>query len=274
MIKPTEFWGLLFRLRNAAFLSLFFAPFFVAGIRHSPWHVLAIALPLGVLLVWEHLPAQSIAFQYTACLFPVLFLGCIEGTSRMSPKRPKDSIATGWRFEVSYPIAAIATGWVLCLFVGQLPWSQDNLIDVLGTTYDPMHSEQRLVGSDDNRWLIQQIEVLRASKFTSSNGTTALPRVLATGRIASHLVGLPDVETVGQYWQRRIDLAKLDSSIASPLFRYDVIVLDFREAFQQTIDETNRVRDEAISLGFQIAHSRFDIQVLSRSLPEKLITSG
>ena len=91
MIKPTEFWGLLFRLRNAAFLSLFFAPFFVAGIRHSPWHVLAIALPLGVLLVWEHLPAQSIAFQYTACLFPVLFLGCIEGTSRTSPKRPKDS---------------------------------------------------------------------------------------------------------------------------------------------------------------------------------------
>ncbi len=265
MMKPTEFWGLLFRLRNAAFLSLFFAPFVVAGIRHSPWHVLAIALPLGVLLVWEHLPAQSIAFQYTACLFPVLFLGCIEGTSRTSPKRPKDSIEVGRRIEVNNPIASIATGWVLCLFVGQMPWSQDNLIDVLGATYDPMHSEQRLAGSEDNRWLTQQIEILRASKFTSSNGTTALPRVLATGRIASHLVGLPDVETVGQYWQRRNDLAKLDSSAASPLFRYDVIVLDFRETFQQTIDETNHVREEAISLGFQITNSRFDIQILSRN---------
>ncbi len=264
LFKPTEFWGLLFRLRNAAFVSLFFAPFFVAGIRHSPWHVLAVALPTGVLLVWEHLPAQSIAFQYTACLFPVLFLGCIEGTSRTSPKRPKDLIERVRPFDVSCPIASIATGWVLCLFVGQMPWSQDNLIDAIGATYDPTHSEQRLAGSEDNSWLTQQIEALRNSKFTTANGSTVLPRVLATGRIASHLVGLPDVETVGQYWQRRNDLAELDPTLASPLLRYDVIVLDFLESFQQRQQESVRVLEEAISLGFQINHSRFDIQILTR----------
>lgn len=250
ILKPTEFWGLLFRVRNAAFLSLLFAPFVVAGIHRSPWHLLAVALPVGVLVVWEHLPAQSIAFQYAACLLPVLFLGCIEG----APKRRSDT---------HYAIGSLATGWVLCLFVGQLPWSQESLIDVLSATYDLQQSEQRLVGSEDNRWLTEQIETLVQSTIVdSAKGSKVSPRALATGRIASHLVGLSDVETVGQFWQRRDELSKLDPSLASPLLRYDIIVLDFREAFQQTVQETIRVRDEALQQGFRIHQSRFDIQIL------------
>lgn len=250
ILKPTEFWGLLFRVRNAAFLSLLFAPFVVAGIHRSPWHLLAVALPVGVLVVWEHLPAQSIAFQYAACLLPVLFLGCIEG----APKRRSDAC---------YAIGSLATGWVLCLFVGQLPWSQESLSDVLSATYDIQQTEQRLVGSEDNRWLTEQIETLLQFKDSDSvKGSKVSPRALATGRIASHLVGLSDVETVGQFWQRRDDLSKLDPSLASPLLRYDIIVLDFREAFQQTVQETVRVRDEALQQGFRIHQSRFDIQIL------------
>ena len=250
VLKPTEFWGLLFRVRNAAFLSLLFAPFIVAGIHRSGWHLLAVALPIGVLVVWEHLPAQSIAFQYAACLLPVLFLGCIEG----APKRRSDT---------HYAIGSLATGWVLCLFVGQLPWSQESLIDVLSATYDLQQSEQRLVGSEDNRWLTEQIETLVQSTISdSAKGSKVSPRALATGRIASHLVGLSDVETVGQFWQRRDELSKLDPSLASPLLRYDIIVLDFREAFQQTVQETIRVRDEALQQGFRIHQSRFDIQIL------------
>ncbi len=250
ILKPTEFWGLLFRVRNAAFLSLLFAPFIVAGIHRSPWHLLAVALPIGVLVVWEHLPAQSIAFQYAACVLPVLFLGCIEG----APKRRSDT---------HYAIGSLATGWVLCLFVGQLPWSQESLIDVLSATYDLQQSEQRLVGSEDNGWLTEQIETLLQSKvFDSATGSKVSPRALATGRIASHLVGLSDVETVGQFWQRRDELSKLDPSLASPLLRYDIIVLDFREAFQQTVQETIRVRDEALRQGFRIHQNRFEIQIL------------
>ena len=252
ILKPTEFWGLLFRVRNAAFLSLLFAPFIVAGIHRSPWHLLAVALPIGVLVVWEHLPAQSIAFQYAACLLPVLFLGCIEG----APKRQSDT---------HYAIGSLATGWVLCLFVGQLPWSQESLNDVLSATYDLQQSEQRLVSSEDNGWLTEQIETLLQSKvFDSATGSKVSPRALATGRIASHLVGLSDVETVGQFWQRHDELSKLDRSLASPLLRYDIIVLDFRERFQQTVQETIRVRDEALRQGFRIHQNRFEIQILLR----------
>ena len=264
--KPTEFWGHLFRLRNAAFISLVFVPFAVEGIRHSPWHVLAIALPMVVLLVWEHLPAQSIAFQYSACLIPILFLGCIEGASRTSQQRSAERIEPERMQVANYPLASITTGFVLCLFIGQMPWSQDNLMDVLSETYDPKYSEQRLVGSNDNRWLTQQIEHLRTPRNAElANATSTLPRVLATGRIASHFVGLPDVETVSQFWQRHKDLSKIDPKSASPLLRYDVIVLDFKENFQQLRQDSIRVREEAISLGFQVTHSSYDIQVLSQS---------
>ena len=271
ILKPNEFWGLLFRVRNAAFLSLLFAPFVVAGIHRSGWHLLAVALPIGVLVVWEHLPAQSIAFQYAACLLPVLFLGCIEGSIRPSSSRSNpiaDAMAPKRRSDTHYSIGSLATGWVLCLFVGQLPWSQESLIDVLIATYDLQHSdlqhaEQRLVGSEDNGWLTEQIETLLQSKvFDSATGSNVSPRALATGRIASHLVGLPDVETVGQFWQRRDELSKLNPSLASPLLRYDIIVLDFREAFQQTVQETIRVRDEALQQGFRIHQNRFEIQIL------------
>ncbi len=268
VLKPTEFWGLLFRVRNAAFLSLLFAPFMVAGIHRSPWHLLAVALPIGVLVVWEHLPAQSIAFQYAACLLPVLFLGCIEGSVRSFSSR-STSIVNGMetkkRSDTRFAIGSLATGWVLCLFVGQLPWSQESLIDVLSATYDLQRTEQRAVGSEDNVWLTEQIDALLQSKVTDSvTGSKVSPRALATGRIASHLVGLSDVETVGQFWQRHDDLSKLDPSLASPLLRYDIIVLDFRELFQQTVQETIRVRDEALQQGFRIHQSRFDIQVLIR----------
>ncbi len=268
ILKPTEFWGLMFRVRNAAFLSLLFAPFMVAGIHRSPWHLLAVTLPIGVLVVWEHLPAQSIAFQYAACLLPVLFLGCIEGSvrSRASRSIPTMNVMVpNRRSDASYAIGSLATGWVLCLFVGQLPWSQESLIDVLSATYDLQQTEQRLVGSEDNRWLTVQIETLIQSKVSdSATGSKVSPRALATGRIASHLVGLSDVETVGQFWQRRDDLSELDPSLASPLLRYDMIILDFREVFQQTVEETIRVREEALQLGFRIHLSRFDIQILQR----------
>ena len=254
ILKPTEFWGLLFRVRNAAFLGLIFVPFLVSGIHRAGWHLLAVALPIGVLMVWEHLPAQSIAFQYAACLFPILFVGCIEGSLPLGTTDERVSNAG---------VAALATGWVLCFFVGQMPWSQETLIDVVGATYDLQQPENRSVGAEDNAWLTLQLQTFRTNHvLDSKTGIEGMPRALATGRIASHLVGLPDVETVGQYWQRRNDLVKLRPDLASPLLRYDLILLDFREQFQQSAEESVRVRDEALQHGFRVAQSQFDIQIL------------
>jgi uncharacterized membrane protein len=262
ILNPSAFWGLLFRPRNAVFLGLLLAPFVVFGKHLGRWHLLSVALPIGVLLVWEHLPAQSIAFQYAACLIPILFLGCVETNKQVAAPVPKSQ---------NRPAACLAVGWVLSLFVGQMPWSQNSLIDVLGATYEITEIPPRLTGSEDNLWLAEQIVMVRRSQFQDAAMNLAVsPRVLATGRIAAHLVGLPDVETVGQYWQRERDLSKLDPSLASPLLRYDVLVLDFRERFQQTEEETIRVRDEAMRHGFWVEQSRYGISVLINKNMKKL----
>ncbi len=255
--KPSEFWGLLLRPRNASFLGLLFVPFVAAGVYRARWHLLAVLLPMGVLLVWEHLPAQCIAFQYTACLLPVLFLGCIESSHRC--------VAAERTRRWNGPVACLGAGWVLSLFVGQLPWSQNSLIDVLGASYEGSTEETRQFGTEDNSWLVAQIASIVATPVVNAaSGSEEFPRVLATGRIAAHCVGLPDVETVGQFWQRRDALARLEPALVSPLLRYDVVVLDYRERFQQTAAETIRVREEALQSGFRIAESRFGIEVLVR----------
>ena len=254
--KPAEFWGLLFRPRNAAFLGLLAAPFLAAGLVRCRWHLLAIAMPLGVLVVWEHLPAQSIAFQYASCLLPVLFVGCIEGSLKTGDRQTSS--------ERNLAAACLTTGWVLCLFVGQMPWSQSTMIELLGINYDLPKGESRRLGSEDHRWLTEQVKAVRSKVLDATSDSKRSPRVLATGRIASHMVGLQDIETVGQYRQRERDLAKIEPSLASPILRYDVIMLDFRERFQQTEEESTRVQEEALKNGFRVEQNRFGIAVLVR----------
>lgn len=266
VLKPFEFWGLLLRPRNAAFLCLIACPLLAAGLHRARWHLLSVALPTGVLLIWEHMPAQSIAFQYASCLIPILFLGAIEGSSRPVSAQ---SDATNQASETGPSLRGAAgvamASCVLCVFVGQMPWSQDTLLDVLSRTYNPELEQQRRVGDEDHAWLAKQIEFVRGMKGAESDTSrTSGPTVLATGRIASHMVGLPDVETVEQFWQRREDLIGLAPSLASPLLRYEVILLDYRETFQQLIKDTKRVRAEALQVGFEITASQFEIELLTQ----------
>jgi hypothetical protein len=77
LMRPQEFWGLLLRPRNLAFACLLLGPFVVVsrGKRLGVWW--SVIPPLLVLMVWEHMPAQSLAFQYTSCLIPILFVDAI-----------------------------------------------------------------------------------------------------------------------------------------------------------------------------------------------------
>ncbi len=262
VLKPVEFWGLISRSRNIAFISLLLVPLFLPAILRSGWHLLAIALPLGVLIVWEHLPAQSTAFQYASCLLPVLFVGAIEGSRRSlgiteSPESHELKDHRSPKFASA--VAAVVTGWVLCLYVGQLPWSQPTIVEVIAKAYGIADPPLRAADQDDGKWLAERVDALRAESI----------RILATGRVASHLVGSKDIETVSQFLQRYQELAKLDSSLSSPVLRYDAIVLDFRESFQQTSEESQRVKAEAIQNGFIVDSSRYEIEILRPKSSQK-----
>lgn len=255
--RPQEFWGLALRPRNLAFSCLVLVPFAIVATRAWLWALLAIAPPWCVLLIWEHMPAQSLAFQYTSCLLPVLFLGVIEqdlGNARLPHPR-----ACG----------LLAIGWILSICMGQMPWSNDSLIDVKAKTYGIDTAWRREQGSEDERWIGEWIRTLRVSRADPAG--ILLPewgrlRVLATGRIAAHCVGTADVETVGQFRQRYDALKSISPELASPILRYDVILLDLRESFQQTPDETLGVLREAEQHGWVIRSKNFDLVLMNRSI--------
>lgn len=257
ILRTPVFFELLMRPRNLAFVSLLLGPFvFFAGSRFA-WSMLATALPLLVLVLWEHMPAQSIAFQYPSTLLPVWVIGAMhacadrswlaDGESRTPSLDPR---ALGW----------VLSGLVLGVFVGQMPWSVDSLIDVKAKTYGIESHDRRDEGSLDQRWLLRELAAVRSY----GSGRVAFPdlRVLATGRIAAHCLGAKDLETVGQFWQRYEALKALDSALPSPILRYDWIAIDHRESFQQTREETARVRSEALKHGFQVIESKYGIEVL------------
>jgi len=260
ILKPGAFLELLFRERNLAFLTFLLAPFFPCISRRFFWTLLAISVPMAVLLLWEHMPAQSLAFQYASCLLPILFVGAIESSSirQTSPSR----------IGISQPWVCFATSFVLAIFVGQMPWSLDSLIDVKTKTYGLDGESRRQLGDDDNEWIHATIERIRTRGRIADSQAVPLEelRVLATGRIAAHFLGAKDIETVGQFWQRYRDLQQLDTNRSSPIGRYDIIVLDHRENFQQSSDEVARIKAEASAHGYTLIESKHSVDILSKAI--------
>jgi hypothetical protein len=148
---------------------------------------------------------------------------------------------------------ALATCLVACFCFGQMPWSANTNYDVEAMTYGPQSEWTRAIGSADNRFARKQLSEIRASGQS----------VLATGRFATHLVGASDLETVGQFFERRERLADLDPT-QHPLRRYEVLILDRIEAFQQRREQTQAIQREALANGFRQTAEQYDIVVLQR----------
>ena len=111
--------------------------------------------------------------------------------------------------------------------------------------------------SEDGRWLRQQLQDI------STDGQA----VLATGRIAAHLVGNADVETVGQYVERRDALSGLADRLGKPIEHYRWVALDRVESFQQSQATTALVEEEARSAAFEVVADSYGIVVLRRRDP-------
>jgi uncharacterized membrane protein len=237
--KPAVFWGTLFRPRSLYFLACLAVPCgCVALFRGRRW-LLALVLPVLVLLVWDHYPAQSLAFQYATTLHPILWMAAIAGSFRTGK---------------SAALGAVASSMVACVFLGQSLFSSATIDEVLHVSYAMESPWKRQAGSEDGLWLHQQIDQVRVRGGS----------VLATGRIATHLVGSPELETVGQYLQRQERLHQLESGAEPPLKRYETLILDRLEGFQQTQDETRQVEILAKQAGFSKIEDQYEIAVYRR----------
>lgn len=269
ILRPAVFWGNLFRWPKLYFLLCLWLPCFVPSLLRGWRPLLATALPLLVLLVWDHLPATSLAFQYASSLLPLFWLATIQGTQAYAAQSKTiptdddqlrvDSAEVQRRQSRASGAAAgaLATGLILSMFAGQLAYSSPTLMDVITISYaaiDGPH-QQRLASQDDGRWLTEQVHRIR------QDGSA----VLATGRVAAHVVGNSDVETVGQYLLRRPQLAELADRMHQPIAHYRWIILDRREWFQQTPAEIARVEAEALQAGFRVIADQFGVVVMEGS---------
>ncbi len=252
ILRPTAFWGQALRVENLIFIAALWLPCGLASLWQGWRWILPTLLPLGVLIVWDHRPAHSLAFQYTSTLLPLFWLASLTGTA---PSRDAGS-TSAMPTALPQAVTALATGLVLSVFLGQFPYSATTLSDVAAISYDKSSPWQREHNSEDGVWLHNQLRAIRASGA----------ECLATGRIAAHLVGNRDVETVGQYLERRERLSQLPDRLGKPLQHYQWIVLDRREQFQQKQTQTAEVEREALDAGFLITADEFEIVILQREV--------
>lgn len=261
LIRPRVFWGNVLRPRSAYFLLALLVPLGLRSVLRGWQILLAVALPVGVLLAWDFDAATSIAFQYSATLVPVLFLAALAGaaaaagkpdccdTTTLSSRRP--GLWVGG-------ISALAAGATASAAIGALPWSGPTLTAMVLQTYSVSENENvagdRAVGSAGNAVLNEIVARVGGEEAS----------VLASGRIASHLLGVRRLEAAGQAKGRWTAFQAEIGSGRSPIELFDWIVLDTKERFQQSEEDMWFLVDEARRAGYRLVQSSHGILVIAR----------
>lgn len=264
LLRPAVFWGNIFRPRAIAFLLALTVPLGLASVLRGWKTLAAAAVPLGVLVAWDYQPGTSIAFQYHTMALPVLFLAALSGAAGRAPLReagqdknappvaplPDRGLWTGG-------IAALAASFTASLALGAMPWSSPTMADAIMQTYpgpeDGTNSfETRREGSPGNAALDRI--VARVARDDA--------RVLATGRIAAHLLTVRRLEPVGTARQRGPAFAAQAGPGRTPIQLFDWVVLDLREEFYQSRDDSERIAYAALLAGFTPEYNQDGILLL------------
>jgi len=250
LMRPEAFWGQILKLENVVFVSLLWLPCGLPALLRGWRYLLPTLLPLGVLIVWDHTPAHSLAFQYPSTLLPFFWLATLSGATVGKAVRGRSS-------PLPSAMTALVTGLVLSLFVGQLPFSSSTLRDIEAMTYGADLDLRRKNDGEDGRWLTQQVAKIRETG----------DECLATTRVAAHLVGNRDIETVGQYLQRRDKLSTLPDRKGAPIKHYRWVILDRNDSGRWSGSETAQVEVEVRQNGFELVADQFNIVIYKRSDP-------
>jgi len=265
ILRPEQFWGSVFRYRCVNFLLALSVPLGISNLLRGWKTLLGAAMPLGVLVAWDFVPATSIAFQYQTLALPVLFAAAISGATiggdRCRP-RPQDGNPPAARAPLPGQglwiggIGALAASLTASLTLGAMPWSSPTLNGLVIASYPGQTNtktifENRRVGSAGNASLDRI--VARVGDEDS--------HVLATGRIAAHLLMVERLEPVHTARQRWSAFADQAGPGRSAVELFDWVVLDLREQFSQSEEDMQFVAAEAERAGFDLVHTEHDIYV-------------
>jgi hypothetical protein len=139
-----------------------------------------------------------------------------------------------------------------------MPWSGATLTDVILQTYadEGMKNviDDRTAGSRGNAVLNKIVEQVGGPEAS----------VLATGRIASHLLRVRRLDTVAQARERWKQFEAEAGPGRSPIELFDWIVLDTAENFHQSPAERGFIVDQARRAGYRVLVQEHDIVVYAR----------
>lgn len=265
VLRPEQFWGNVLGPRAVTFLLMLAVPLGLSNLLRGWRTLLAAVLPLGVLIAWDFYPAQSIAFQYHTMALPVLFMAAISGaTIRTRRVTSLDCQMPNQRSPAVSPpqglwtggIAALAASLTASLTLGAMPWSSPTLVTLVMATYPGRISgettfESRREGSEGNAAIDRIIAQVGQEDA----------HVLATGRIAAHLLMVERLEPVGTARERWRGFAVQAGQGRSAVELFDWVVLDFQEQFCQTEEDMQFLAAEAARAGFKLVHTEHNIHV-------------
>jgi len=264
VLRPGACWGQILRHESIWFVLSLAVPLGLTRVVRGWPVLLGAVLPIGVLLAWEHGAATCIAFQYITTLIPVLVLAAIAGgasaADREEERRDTANAAEKPQLLLAPASSALAAALTASVCLGSLPWSSPTMTIVVARSYEwgeKPDDNPRLEGTDGNAAL-DQIVAMVGKKDAA---------VLASGRIAAHLLGVRRLETVEQAGVFRWDaLCKEAGEGRSGVEVFDWIVLDTYERFQQSEDRIQLLVKEAERAGFhRDDRSSHGILVLAKS---------
>lgn len=262
-LRAKEFWGNVFRPRAVIFVLALTVPLALSNLWRGWTVLLGAALPLGVLVAWDYPPATSIAFQYHTLTLPVLFAAALSGATTRAVSRPTRS-PEGAAATTRAPssghglwiggIAALAACFTASLTLGAMPWSSPTTAEVALKTYGGKNwhetvVENRRVGSAGNDSLNRIVDQVGREDAV----------VLATGRIAAHLLMVKRLEPVGTARDRWEAFAAQAGQGRSAVELFDWVVLDLREHFYQSERDMQFIASAAAEAGFKLVSDEHDI---------------
>jgi hypothetical protein len=142
---------------------------------------------------------------------------------------------------------------------GALPWSGPTLTIMQAGSYlrdgEPFASHPRAVGTPGNRQLNRIVDRLNRPEHA----------VLASGRVAAHLLRTRRLESVEQAIVRWEDLKVEAGPGRAPIEVFDFVVLDTWECFQQSPDKMKFIAEQATIAGYKQTLATDGILLFERS---------
>ncbi len=247
VLRPGIFWPTIFRLDSVFFLLALLLPLGLRQILRGWPFLLAIALPMIALLAWQHQGSTSIAFQYTTSLVPFLFVAAIAGGAHETATRRSGYSA----------LAACAT---ISIFLGSMPWSSSTLDALVGVSYQDDNgrftASEREVGTDGNRLIRDLIEQVDSSES----------RILASSRIAAHLLRVERLEAIGHARDRWDLLCENAGAEKSGIELFNWVLIDTNDRFQHSRKDMQFMIDEAKQAGYKTVCNKLGVVLLAKPM--------